>query len=186
MGLVHGGFFLLLLLSHFFCSHVGPSTGHGPFKGVPAPAWAPPQATVPSEVSLPQCGHLHRLQSSQRCPCSDVESLLPRLHLQPRPQQCPLPHASPRVFFSALSHTSPCASRCTLCHQQLLPFLNKPEQRHSAHLMSWSFGRHWVWSIMEPAGTGHDQHRAVGGLFPCSPLLPKPVVYPQHTGVPAG
>lgn len=52
--------------------------------------------------------------------------------------------------------------------------------------MSWSFGRHWVWSIVDPTGGGHDQHGTVDGLLPCSPLVPEAVVYPQHTSVPAG
>lgn len=112
LGLVHGGFFLLLLLPHS------------------APTWAPPRATGPSRVCLPHCGHLQRLQSSQGCPCSGVESLLPGVHLQPRPQQCPLPHASRCVFFSVLSHASSRASRCAFCHRQHPPFLNKWEQRH--------------------------------------------------------
>lgn len=48
--------FLSAAPSSSFCSHVGPSTGHRPLKGVPAPLWAPSEAAVLSGVSLLWCG----------------------------------------------------------------------------------------------------------------------------------
>lgn len=85
----------------------------------------------PSGVSLSQRGHLHRPQSLQGCPCSSVESLPWRVHLQPCPQQLS-PSSCLPVPFLALSHVSSCAFFCICCHWQLLPFSNKVEWRHHA------------------------------------------------------
>lgn len=129
----------------FSCSHVGPL--RGPLKGVPVPAWAPPQATVPSG-----------------CPCSSVESFLPRVHLQLCLQQL-FPSPCFSVPFWALCYMSP----------PVLSFAFAATGSFSLCHINWSGatvcssdeledGRQWVYGA---SWTGHGPHRAVYGLLSC-------------------
>lgn len=87
------GMWRFLSAAHFFCSHVDPL--HGPLKGVPVPVWAPPQAPVPSGVSLLQCGE----SPSKSAPPAAAKPVV-------------LFSTHPCTFLTTLSH----ASSCTFLH----------------------------------------------------------------------
>lgn len=116
------GTWRFLSAAWFFCSHVGPL--HGPLKGVPVPAWAPPQATVPSGVSLLQCGEFPSKNASP--------AVVPFSRL-------------PCAFLSTLSSVSSCAFFCLYCHWQLLPFSDELEWGTGCLLGELEGGRQWVY-----------------------------------------
>lgn len=66
----------------------------GPFRGVLASSWIPPQDAVLVWGFLAPALVAYKLQSSWQCPSSAMEYLLPGGHLQLHLLQCPLPHLS--------------------------------------------------------------------------------------------
>lgn len=143
------------LSAHLFCSHVGPL--HGPLKAVPVPVWAPPQAAIPSGVSLLQCG-----VSFQECISSCICNSCPFSML-------------PCAFLSTLSQISSCAFFCICYCWQLLPFSDKLGELEDGRQQVYGASWNWLWPT-----------QGCLWLPPMQPLLPKPALYPQYTPVPVG